>query len=330
MASTQRSYYDILGVKRDATDDEIKKAYHKLARKYHPDAGGDEEKFKEINAAYEVLSDAQKRKQYDTFGQYASSSGFGGSGAPGGGWSYTSTGGMPNGWEEIFSQFAGFGGQGGGGGSWADMFGGAARAGQQYQQPSQPRKGKDFKSTLHISFNEAFSGAQKKVKIKNPDTGDIEEIIVNIPAGAVDGGQMRYKRKGGVSPDGGERGDLLVVTKIKPHPIYTRKGANVLMELPVSISEAVLGAKIMVPTPEGGKIKISVPAGSQSGDEIVINGKGAPRVKKSGKGDLKITIKVVLPTKASSDVKAALKALDAAIAKDGESIRDKIENELKK
>ena len=320
MAAKQRNYYDILGVSKDATSDEIKKAYRKLARKYHPDTGGDEEKFKEVNMAYEVLSDPKKREQYDTFGQYSSSAG----GAPGG-WSYTGTGQMPKEWEDIlknFGGFGGFGGNGGGfGGSWSDIFGGAA-GGQGYQ--TRPVKGRDLQTTLEVTFEEAFSGTQKKVKIKNPDSGETEEVLVKVPAGAVDGGKLRYKHKGGYGSEGAERGDLLVVTKIAAHPVFSRKNADVCMDLPISIPEAALGTKLTVPTPDGGKVKLTIPAGTQDGKTFVISGKGAPKVKGSGNGDFKVTVKLAVPADPSASEKKALEQLAAAYEEAGRDVRPHI------
>ncbi|MCR5846375.1 MAG: DnaJ domain-containing protein [bacterium] len=320
MAAKQQNYYDILGVSKDATSDEIKKAYRKLARKYHPDTGGDEEKFKEVNMAYEVLSDPKKREQYDTFGQYSSNPG----GAPGG-WSYTGTGQMPKEWEDILKNFGG-GGFGGFGGGWSDFFGGAGAGAQGYQ--ARPVKGRDLQTTLEVSFEEAFSGTQKKVKIKNPDSGETEEVLVKVPAGAVDGGKLRYKHKGGYGSEGAERGDLLVVTKIAAHPVFSRKNADVCMDLPISLPEAALGTKLTVPTPDGGKVKLTIPAGTQDGKTFVISGKGAPKVKGSGNGDFKITVKLTVPADPSEAEKEALEKLAAAYEQAGHDVRPHITDML--
>ena len=328
MATKQRTYYEILGVKRDATTDEIKKAYRKLARKYHPDTGGDEEKFKEVNMAYEVLSDPKKREQYDTFGQYAGSGPAGGQayGRPGQ-WTYTGTGQMPKEWEEILKNFGGFGGAGAGGGSWGDIFGnmGGRPAGGYQEYQARPVKGRDLQTTLEISFEEAFSGTQKKVKIVNPDSGETEEVLVKVPAGAVDGGKLRYKHRGGYGSEGAERGDLLVVTKIAAHPVFGRKGADVLMKLPITISEAALGTSLTLPTPDGGKVKLKIPAGTPDGKTFTISGKGAPKVKGGGNGALKVTVCIDVPKKPSKAQKEALEMFQEATEKSGESIRPDIE-----
>ena len=250
MAATP-DYYKTLGVPRTATADEIKKAFRKLARTHHPDAGGDEAKFKELNEAYEVLSDDKKRKLYDQYGTANENQ-------------------IPQGWgggsvnvEDIF------GGAGGGFGSWADIlesirhgegafgtdwdfndmsgFGGG-------RQP-RPRKGQDMNVTLNVTFDEAFKGAEKRVTVRVPGRGESETLTVKIPAGAVDGGRLRFKGKGGPGENGGAAGDLLITTKIDPHPYYTRKGADVLMDVPVSVAEAALGASVVVPAPDGTKAR---------------------------------------------------------------------------
>ncbi len=330
MATKQKSYYDILGVKRDATADEIKKAYRKLARQYHPDAGGDEEKFKEINLAYEILSDPQKREQYDTIGQYSSAAGSGAgytgyAGNPYTTWTYTGdgSGGIPKDWEDILKNFAGFGG-GSWQNNWSNATGGAGAS--TWQQT--PIKGKDLQTTLEISFEEAFSGCKKKVKLKNPDTGETEEILVKVPAGAVDGGKLRFKHKGGYGEEGAERGDLLVVTKIAPHPVFSRKGADVLMTLPITFTEAALGSKLTIPTPSGSKVKLNIPAGTQGSKTFVLSGKGANKLKGSGKGDFKITVSVIVPKNLTSEQKEALEALAKADEKAGISPRPQIDKML--
>lgn len=343
------NYYDVLGVKKDASADDIKKAFRRLARKHHPDAGGDEEKFKDVNEAYEVLSDPEKRSQYDQFGQY-----FGGQTPPGagagggGGWP---GGGFPGGGRvnvnmgdlgDIFGDI--FGGGGGG-------FGGRARG-------PQPRRGHDLTMELPLTFEEAFSGTSKKVEVERTEicatcsgsgakpgtspvqcptcrgTGSVSEgqgmfgfarpcprcngtgtiidqpcptcrsagqvrrrvpITVNVPAGATDGGKLRFKGKGEAGEEGGPPGDLYVVTRVKAHPYYSREGADVLMELPLSIAEAALGTEVHVPVPSGGKVKLKVPAGTQSGKVFRVAGKGAAKLKGPGHGDLKVKAKVVVP-----------------------------------
>ena len=298
-------YYKTLGVPRTASTDEIKKAFRKLARKYHPDAGGDEAKFKELNEAYEVLSDDKKRKLYDQYGTANENQ-------------------IPRGWgggqgvnvEDIFGGM-------GGAGSWADIlesirhgegafgtnwdFGGS-------RQP-RPQKGQDMNVTLNITFSEAFNGAEKRVTVRVPGRAESETLTVKIPAGAVDGGRMRFKGKGAPGANGGEDGDLLIVTKIDEGGMYRRKGADVLMDVPVTFAEAALGAKVTVPTPDGKKVRVTIPAGTQDDTVLTVRGKGAPKVKGDGFGDLRIIVKVVVPTELNEAQTEALKAFVEATDK---------------
>mgnify|MGYP000112623208 CR=1 FL=1 len=307
-------YYKTLGVPRTATTDEIKKAFRKLARKYHPDAGGSEAKFKEINEAYEVLSDDKKRKLYDQYGTANENQ-------------------IPRGWgggsvsvEDIF------GGAGAGGfGSWADIlesirrgegafgsnwdFNGAGASGFAGRQP-RPRKGQDMNVTLNVSFDEAFKGAEKLVTVRVPGRNESETLTVKIPAGAVDGGRLRFKGKGGPGEDGGAAGDLLITTKIDEHPYYSRKGADVEVNVPVTVAEAALGASVVVPAPDGTKVRVRVPAGTQDETVLNIKGKGAPRVKGEGTGDLKVKIDVQVPKAMNDGQKKAMEDFLAATTDD--------------
>lgn len=309
--SATPDYYKTLGVPRTATADEIKKAFRKLARTHHPDAGGDEAKFKEINEAYEVLSDDKKRKLYDQYGTANENH-------------------IPQGWgggavnvEDIF------GGGVGGFGSWADIlesirhgegafgsdwdFNGSGFGGA--RQP-RPRKGQDMNVTLNVTFDEAFSGAEKRVTVRVPGRGESETLTVKIPAGAVDGGRLRFKGKGGPGENGGASGDLLITTKIDEHPYYSRKGADVLMDVPVSVAEAALGASVVVPTPDGTKVRVKVPAGTQDDTILTVRGKGAPKVKGEGSGDLKIAVKVLVPKEMNEGQKKAMEDYLAATTED--------------
>lgn len=293
--ASNKSYYDILGVGKSASQDEIKKAFRKLAQKYHPDAGGDEEKFKQINEAYAVLSDPQKKAQYDRFGTvdgnpFAGYGGYGGGGNP-------------------------FGGAGGAGFNWSDIFGNMANGDGAFGSNwdfhvNRAVKGKDLQASISLSFDEAFKGCSKKVSIRIPSTGETETVTVNVPAGAVDGGKMRFRGKGEFGIDGGPRGDLLVITRLAEHPLYERDGANVVMRLDVSIAEAALGASIVVPTPDGSMVKMRVPAGSQDGATLRVKGKGAPYLKGkgTGNGDLLIKVHVNVPKTLTAEQRAALEA----------------------
>lgn len=311
MAGTP-DYYKILGVPRNAEQDEIKKAYRKLARKNHPDAGGDEEKFKQINEAYEVLSDEKKRAIYDQYGtgnpnQIPFGGGYGGSGG-----AYTVNFGDFGSWAEILESIRrgeGIFGAGGfdfGGG--ASPFGGNPFAGAQ----PRPQKGRDLSVDLEVTFEEAFNGCEKRVTVRVPGRSEPETLTVKIPAGAVNGGRSRFKGKGAPGEAGGAAGDLLITTRIAAHPTYSRKGADVLMEMPISIAEAALGTKINVPTPDGKKARVTVPAGTQDGTELKLSGKGAPKLKGEGNGDLRVTLRVQVPTELNDAQREALEAFVAA------------------
>lgn len=296
----KKSYYDILGVKKSASADEIKKAFRRLARKHHPDAGGDEETFKEINEAYEVLSDPEKKKQYDTFGTVGNFAqqpgGWQGGTWPGGGrrtYTHTSTGDSGSGfdWSDIFSNIRS--GDGAFGSDW-DF------------NVNRTQNGRDLQTSIELTFDEAFKGTTKQVSVRIPSTGETESIKVKVPAGAVDGGKLRFRQRGEYGSGGGRRGDLIIVTKIKEHPVYRRDHADVLMDLPVSVEEAILGTRIVVPTPDGSLVKLRIPAGTQDGRVLRVKGKGAHDVKGSGNGDLKVKIKVAIPRSLNAEQRAAI------------------------
>lgn len=303
-AGATPDYYKTLGVPRDAKAEDIKKAYRKLARKHHPDAGGDEAKFKEINEAYEVLSDDKKRKLYDQYGTANENQ-------------------IPRGWggAESGQPFT-VNMNGNGFDSWADIlesmrhgegaFGTEWDFGDFRQASPRPRKGRDTTVTLEVSFDEAFRGCEKKVTVRIVGKPEPEALTVKIPAGAVDGGRMRYRGRGLPGEAGGEAGDLLIVTKIAPHPMYTRDGADVAMNLPVSIAQAALGAQIEIPTPDGAKVRLKIPAGAQDAAVLTLRGKGARRIKESGNGDLRVKINVKVPKVLNEKQKEALEAFVAA------------------
>ena len=311
MASTP-DYYKTLGVPRTASADDIKKAFRKLARTHHPDAGGDEAKFKEINEAYEVLGDEKKRALYDQYGTANENQ-------------------IPRGWSggQGFSVDDIFGGsQGGQGfsGSWSDIlesirrgegafgsnwdfggFGGSPR----------PHRGQDMNVTLKVSFDEAFHGVEKRVTVRIPGKPASDTVTVKAPAGAVDGGRLRFKGKGGLSQDGGEPGDLLVTTKIEPHPYYRRDKADVIVDVPVTVAEAALGAAIVVPAPDGTKVRVRIPAGTQDSAVLTIKGKGAPDVKSKGSfGNLKIQVDVKVPKTMNEKQRKAMEDFLAATTED--------------
>jgi len=370
-----KDYYDILGVKKDASADDIKKAFRRLARKHHPDTGGSEDKFKELNEAYEVLSDSEKRAQYDQYGQY-----FGGNVPPGGaGWP-GGAGGAPGPGGFSYDVNAGdlgdlFGDLFGGGGGFAG--GGGSRR-------SSARRGRDLSYEVTIGFDEALEGLSTKVDVQRAETcsvcsgtgakpgtgrstcptckgsgnvsqgggmfafsrpcprcqgaGSIIEspcttckgkgrvlrvkpVTVNIPPGVTDGGKLRFKGKGEPGEAGAPAGDLFVVTHVRKHPYFQRDGADVVLDLPVSVTEAALGTEVTIPTPAGQKVKLKVAAGTQDGKLFRLAGKGVPKLKGKGSGDLKVRIKVVVPTKLSAKDKELLAQFAEGHAED---LRDHI------
>lgn len=273
---SKRDYYEVLGVNKGASDDEIKKAFRKLAVKYHPDKNpGDktaEEKFKEINEAYSVLSDKTKRSRYDQFG-HAGVGGDGGGNPFGGG-------------------FGGFGGNGQsfnfdfGGGGFEDiinaMFGGGGfRA---------ARRGRDFRTSITIDFEDAIFGATKTISVEG------DQIKLKIPAGIYDGQSIRLAGKGGEAPSAdGQRGDLYVEVRVRAHKTLTREGDLILSEVTIPMTDAVLGTEVEVETVDG-KITMKVPAGTQPGTNFKLSGHGAPsRLDSDQRGPHIVTINVEIP-----------------------------------
>ncbi|MDO4405140.1 MAG: DnaJ C-terminal domain-containing protein [Atopobiaceae bacterium] len=307
----KRNYYDILGVKRDAAQDEIKKAFRKLAAKYHPDAGGDEEKFKEVSEAYNTLSDPEKRKEYDQLLMFGGIPGsdFGGSGGRNRG-GYTYTGNAAD-WSDIFENIRG--GEGGFGGfDFSTIFGG-----QPGGRSNQPTKGSDLTLNIDVSADEAFKGAQRKVSYSIPSTGEKQTLTVKIPAGAVDGGKLRYRSRGEYGDNGGPRGDLVITTRVAEHPLFKRDGADVRIELPISMYEAALGASVEVPTPDGTTCRLKIPAGTQEGKTFRFRDLGAPNVKRKGsRGALYVKVHIVIPTRLSATERTALEQLREADDRD--------------
>lgn len=291
-----KTFYDVLGVSKDASDKEIKTAFRKLAQKHHPDAGGDEAKFKEISEAYDTLSNPEKRKEYDQMLM------FGGMPGAGGGYAGGYAGGAAP-WGDIFDSI--FRGEGVGGSDWAQGFGGFGGS-----RSSRPRKGSDLSLSVDVSAEDAFRGVTHKVTYRIPSTGEQQTITVSVPAGAVDGGKLRYKRRGEYGANGGERGDLVVTTNVAEHPLFKRKGADVTMELPISMYEAALGCAVDVPTPGGATVRLKVPAGTQSGKTFRFKDMGAPDVKHRGKnGALLVKVAVQVPSKLTDKERAALEKL---------------------
>ncbi|BCS51701.1 DnaJ C-terminal domain-containing protein [Geobacter sp. SVR] len=292
----QTDYYKTLGVDKKATPDEIKKAFRKLAVKYHPDRNpGDkaaEDKFKEINEAYAVLSDTQKKEQYDTFG----SSGFHKQ--------YSQ--------EDIFRNFD-FGGtfrdmgMGGGEDIFSRLFGGAFGRGGRGGFRAGPQKGGDLEMETDVSFRDAVSGAEKVVAFRR--NGSREEIKVKIPAGVDNGSKIRIAGKGGQGEGGGPAGDLYLIIRVLPDPVFTRDGGDLFVERPIPFSAACLGTSLDVPTLEGDK-RIKVPAGIQPGTKIRLKGFGVKPVGSNTKGDLFVKVTVRIPENLNAEQKRLVEELN--------------------
>ena len=289
---SKRDYYEILGVGKTASDDEIKKAYRKLAIKYHPDKNpGDkeaEEKFKEVSEAYEVLSDKQKRSRYDQFGH----AGVGGnSGNPFSGGNPFESGNFNFNGSSFNFDF--------GGGGLDDILGnlfgfGGARS-------HRPSRGQDYETSTTITFKEAIFGTSKKVS--DPASG--KDIKIKIPAGIDDGMAIRLREKGGEAPSGGTRGDLYVRIRVKPDKNLTREGNIILSEEVVSMIDAALGTEIDVETVDG-TVRMKVPAGTQSGTPFRLSGHGVPFRADGDRGPHIVTIIVETPKNLSKKQKELL------------------------
>lgn len=355
---SKRDYYEVLGVSKQASDDELKKAYRKLARQYHPDVNPDnkkeaEEKFKEVNEAYEVLSDPQRRAQYDQFGHAAFDPSQGG-GANG-------FGGNAGGFGDIFDMF--FGGQ--------SPFGGGGRR-------QGPEKGSDLRFDMEITFEQAAFGAEIEIQLPrtedcpscqgtgaapgtHPETCPVchgsgqtqvvqntifgrmvnvktcdrchgegkivsspckecrgqgkvrrnRKISVKIPAGVDTGSRLRVPREGESGLRGGPSGDLYVYIFIKPHKLFTREGADVICEVPISFVQAALGDEMDVPTLDG-KVTMRIPEGTQSGTILRMKGRGIPFLRGNGRGDQLVKVKVVTPQKLNDRQRELLMELGKA------------------
>ncbi|MGM0835799.1 MAG: molecular chaperone DnaJ [Bacillota bacterium] len=346
---SKRDYYEVLGVSKSASKDELKKAYRKLSKQYHPDINKEADaadKFKEIKEAYEVLSDDQKRSHYDQFGHTDPNQGFGGGSDFGGGF----------GFEDIFETF--FGGQGGG---------------RRRRDPNAPRQGSDLQYTMSLNFEEAAFGKETDIEIPLEESCDtcsgtgakpgtkvetcsncrgtgqesVEQntpfgrivnrrtcsackgtgksiphkcatchgagrvkkrntIHVKIPAGIDDGQQLRVAGKGEAGVNGGPAGDLYIVFHVRNHEFFERDGDDVYCEMPITFAQAALGDEVEVPTLHG-KVKLKVPAGTQTGTNFRLKGKGIANVRGYGQGDQHIKIRVVTPTKLSEKQKQLMR-----------------------
>lgn len=297
-------YYATLGLSRTATPDEIQKAYRKLARKYHPDMNpGDataKKKFQEVQAAFEVLSDADKRKKFDQFGSDFESVGVGG--GPGGGprnWRYTTSSGPQTYPFDINDLFGGGEAQDfeGGGGGFADIFKqfNQARGGR---RAARPARGGDLKHELTVPFNSAILGGEAALTIQRQN-GKVETIKVKIPAGIDDGKKIRLRGQGEAGSGDGPAGDVLLTIHVSPHPFFRRTGDRLDVRVPVTLAEAANGAKIDVPTPQG-TIALTIPPNTSSGRRLRIKGHGIRRANQPP-GDLFAEIQIVLPENMSPE-----------------------------
>ena len=368
MAEQKRDYYEVLGVDKNASDDELKKAYRKLAKKYHPDANPDnkkeaEAKFKEVNEAYETLSDPQKRRMYDQFGADGPQ-GFGGGQGPfgqGGYYSYTSSG---------FNGFDDFGDLGD---IFSSFFGGGFGGRNSSRRQNGPRKGADLNVTIDITFEQSFSGVEKEIVItRNEDcttchgtgakpgtsvtkctvcngTGQVKQvqntilgqmqttrtcsachgtgeiikepcpecggrgkvrkqpkIKIKIPAGIDNEQTVVLRGEGEPGEKGGPKGDLYITVRIKRHSIFTRKGNNVLCEIPISITQATLGGEIEVPMVDGTKEKYKISEGTQTGTKFTIRNKGFKSINSNSTGDFVFTVIVQTPKRLSKEQRELL------------------------
>ncbi len=374
----KRDYYEALGISKGASDDEIKKAYRQAAKKYHPDLNpGDKEaeaRFKEINEAYEVLSDADKKARYDQYGHAGVDPNFGAGGYGGAGFD-----GMDFDLGDIFSSF----------------FGGGGRR----QNPNAPRRGSDVGTNVVISFEESARGCKKQVSVQLvgvceecggsgaakgstprscsrcsgtgqvrsqqrtpfgvvqtqsvcPDcrgkgktidtpcrscsgTGHVRKpatIGINIPAGIDDGQVITIRGKGNAGANGGPAGDLQVQVSVRPHPIFERKGYDILCDLPLTYAQVALGAEVSVPTLDG-SVPYSIKEGTQPGDTFRLKGKGFPYINGRGRGDLLVHVTVEVPRNLSADQKKLLKAFEDAMSDNNyqkrKSFFDKIRDAFK-
>lgn len=323
-----KDYYEILGVKRDATEEQIRQAFRKLARKYHPDLNpGDkaaEEKFKQLNEANEVLSDAEKRKRYDQLGQN---------------WKDGAEFTPPPGWGRVNVDSNDFGSVFGSGGGFSDffesLFGGKSAAQSEPRRRRRSRaKGQDSEAEMEIALEDAHRGGRHRITLQGTrvcpackgtgaanggecamcrGAGQVigpKTIDVNIPPGARDGSVIKLARHGQPGANGGEAGDLYITLRLKPHPSFTVAGDDLTTEVPITPSEAVLGTRLEVPTIEG-KAEMKIPAGSQAGQRLRLRGQGLNK-RGGGRGDQYVRLKIVVPTQPTEREKLLYKELAEA------------------
>jgi molecular chaperone DnaJ len=287
-----KDFYKILGVSKDVSETELKKTYRKLSRQFHPDTNpGDakaEARFKEISEAYSVLSDKTQRAEYDQMRAMGpgARAGFGGGGFPGGFQGGANFGAA--GFEDVFANL--FGGGGGG-------FGG----------PRGPQRGQDLTTSQTLDFIDGVKGTTIKLSLR----AGAEPTTIKIPAGVSDGQKIKIAGKGNPSPNGGPAGDLIITVTVKPHPVFTRDGNNIRVVVPITFSEAVLGATIQVPTLGGDPVKLKVAPGTPNGRVLRVKGRGV--VTSKAEGDLLATVEIAVPSHVSDKAKKALEEFDGLL-----------------
>jgi curved DNA-binding protein len=303
-------YYETLGVKKESSSQDIKKAYRKLAMKYHPDRNkGDreaEEKFKKISEAYAVLSDPEKRKQFDTFGsadfqqRYSQEDIFRGFdlgdilkefGLGGLGGEFRTAAGQGSPFESFFFQS---GGPGGGRGSFRTT-------------AQQPQRGSDLTYEISVALQEILAGSEKTISLRRDNK--TESVSVKIPKGIKAGQKLRLAGKGSPSPYGGPAGDLYLIIKELPHPVFTREGSNLVVEQRIPFSKACLGSEISLKSLEGKELKVKVSPGIQSNAKLRVKGHGLPVGRTGGRGDIYVRITVDVPTNLSDEQKKLIRQL---------------------
>ncbi len=288
--------YQVLGVTSSAVEKDIRQAYRKLARKFHPDLNPNdksaEKRFKEIQHAYDVLNDKEKRAKYDRFGPDFERIEAGAASAPGGGagrQSYTWQSGQPG--QADFDVGEMFGG---------NLFGTFFEEGRGSSRRANFRnrmanaRGEDVEYPVEVTLEEAHQGATRMVQQQSED-GALRTLEVKIPAGVADGSRVRMAGQGGFGRGTGARGDLFLVVSMRPHPLFERKGDDLHVNVPASLTTAVLGGEVQVPTPKGTRLALKVPAESQNGQRFRLSGQGMPRLGGDGRGDLYAELKVQLP-----------------------------------
>lgn len=309
--------YEALGVAKDAPIEEIKKVYRRLARETHPDLNpGDaaaEARFKEVSTAYDVLSDEEKRRAYDEFGEVSLEAGFDADRARAERERFEARFGSPDdggfgdgfafgGLDDLLRGFGGAGGGGRGRGARQGGFGG-----MRFQMA-----GPDIEASMSLGFLEAIRGGEKRLSIARPraDGSPIEEsITVRIPAGVTDGGKLRIPGKGGEGVEGGPAGDLWIRVRVEPHPVFRVEGRDLEFDLPIGVAEAVAGARVEVPTLDG-RATLTIPPGTSSHARLRLRGQGVPASGSQSAGDLYARVKIVVPKDVDDEAREALERIE--------------------